>query len=244
MSVTQLVYKELLGMPVFEAVKPSNDDKCWLCGGETEGQGWRVKDVISSAFTDGNLAKEPTSSTICYSCTALMKKEAWELACEKHGYSPYFPVKDDKKPCVANWMFSSHVFSKDGWVRPERSAIAGFLLNPPKPPFVITLADVGKKHVIFKAQVSHSVDDFFVNIDEQTIKVNRQTFSNLLELVEGAYCHFSKDSILTGDYNQHAVMTAGLKVWRGFEDKLRVFRETDKDLLKLACFVARKREVE
>lgn len=240
MSVTQLVYKELLGMPVFTADKIGENEKCWLCGGDTENQGWRLKDVVTSAFTDGSLAKSPTSGTICYSCTALMKKEAWELACEKHGHSPYFPVKDGKKPCLSNWMFSSHVFSKDGWLRPERSEIADVLLNPPKPPFVITLAEVGKKHVIFKSQVSHSIDDYFVNIDEQTIQVNRQIFTNLLDIVERAYVHFSKDSILTGEYNQKAIMQAGLGVWREFESQLKVYRSKNKDLLKLACFVARK----
>lgn len=74
MSITQTIYKELLDMPVFEATKKGSDDKCWLCGGETEGLGHRLKDVITSAFTDGNLAKVQDSQTICYSCAGLMKK--------------------------------------------------------------------------------------------------------------------------------------------------------------------------
>lgn len=240
MSVTQLIYKDLLQMPVFETDKHGTDEQCWLCGGDTQGLGHRLKDVITSSFTDGNLAKAPTSQTICYSCAGLMKKETWEQACHKHGHSPYFPVKDGKKPCLSSWMFSSHVFSKDGWVRPERSEIAEILLNPPSPPFVITLAEVGKKHVIFKAQASHSQDNYFVNIDEQTIQVNKAKFATLLELVESAYQHFSKDSILTGNYNQHAVLQAGLKVWRDYEEQLKQYRKDDVDLLKLACFVARK----
>lgn len=247
MSVTQLVYKELLQMPDFEPPEPKGkkskygkDDKCWLCGGKTHGKGWHVKDAIASAFTDTNLAVVPQSQTICGSCVALMKREAWEQACEKHGHSPYFPVKDDKKPALANWMFSSHVFSSDGWVRPERKDIADVLLNPPTPPFVITLADVGKKHVIFKAKPSYSRDDFFVSIDEQVIMVNRARFSEVLTLVEQAYQYFSKDSILTGNYNQAVVMKVGISVWRGYEDELVKVRKTNPDLMRLACFVARK----
>lgn len=242
MSITQTIYKELLDMPVFEATKKGSDDKCWLCGGETEGLGHRLKDVITSAFTDGNLAKVQDSQTICYSCAGLMKKETWQQACEKHGHSPFFPIKDGKKPCLSNWMFSSHVFSADGWLRPERADIANILLHPPSPPFVIVLADVGKKHVIFKSQISHSQDDYFVNIDEQTICVNRQKLKELLELVEYAYQYFSKDSILTGNYNQQAILQAGLKLWREIEDKITTYRACNQDLLKLACFVARKKE--
>ena len=247
MSVTQTVYKHMLAMPDFEPPEPKGkkpkygqDDTCWLCAGDTNQKGWHVKDAISSAFTDTNLARCPQSQTICDSCVALMKKEAWQQACEQYAHSPYFPVKEGKKPALANWMFSSHVFSKNNWLRPERVQIADILLNPPEPPFVITLADVGKKHVIFKSQVSYSQDDYFVNIDELTVVVNRDDFEKLLAIVEQAYQFFSKDSILTGDYNQAAVLKAGLSVWREIEDKIRPYRQSKQKLLRLACFVARK----
>ena len=57
MSVTQLIYKDLLGMPPFEPLEPKGkktkygqDSKCWLCGGETEQLGHHVKDVITCFF--------------------------------------------------------------------------------------------------------------------------------------------------------------------------------------------------
>lgn len=249
MSNTQIVYKELLAMPPFEPPEPKGkkskygqDAKCWLCAGDTEGIGWHIKDVITSSFTDTNAAKCLQSQTVCYSCAALMKKEAWVEACEKHGHSPYFPVKDGKKPFLSNWMFSSHVFSKDGWQRPDRKELADILLNPPTPPFLITISDVGKKHVIFRAKVNQSKDSFFVNIDEETILIEREKFKEILMLVEQAYELFSKDSILTGEYNQAAIMKAGLRVWREIEDKLKVIRLNSFDMLKVTCFVARKSE--
>ena len=251
MSVTQLIYKDLLGMPPFEPPEPKgkkakygNDDKCWLCGGESEQLGHHVKDVITSSFTDTNIAKCLDSQTICYSCAALMKKEAWQAACEKHGHSPYFPVKDDKKPALASWMFSSHVFSKDGWLRPSRQEFADILLSPPQPPFVITLADSGKKHVIFRARVNHSKDKYFIQFDENTIFIDRKIFNDVLILVEDAYQYFSKDSILTGDYNQAAIMKAGLATWQKYEMQFKKIRHKFKDILKVACFVARKMDAE
>ncbi len=250
MSTTQAIYKGMLQMPEFEPPEPKGkkskygqDAICWLCAGDTENLGWHLKDVIGSAFTDTNIAKAVQSQTMCYSCAALMKKEAWELACEKHGHSPYFPVKDDKKPFVANWMFSSHVFSGDDWLRPERKQIAEVLLNPPKPPFVITLAEVGKKHVIFRAKLNHSQDSYFIQLDDATILIKRTEFTTLLALVEAAYEHFSKDSILTGDYNQAAILKAGLGIWREYEAQFKEYRLKEYDMLRVACFVARKHEL-
>lgn len=250
MSTTQIVYKDLLGMPPFEPAEPKGkkskygqDSSCWLCGGETEQLGHHVKDVITSSFTDTNVAKCLDSQTVCYSCAALMKKEAWQAACEKHGHNPYFPVKDDKKPALASWMFSSHVFSKDGWLRPSRQEFAEILINPPSPPFVITIAEVGKKHVIFKAQTNYSKDKFFVQFDEDRILIDAKKFKEILSKVEDAYVFFSKDSILTGNYNQAAILKAGFKTWQNHESKLSIIRNSDKPMLKVACFVARKVEI-
>lgn len=250
MSTTQIVYKDLLGMPPFEPAEPKGkkskygqDSSCWLCGGDTEQLGHHVKDVITSSFTDTNVAKCLDSQTVCYSCAALMKKEAWQAACEKHGHSPYFHVKDDKKPALSSWMFSSHVFSKDGWLRPSRQEFAEILINPPSPPFVITIAEVGKKHVIFKAQTNYSKDKFFVQFDEDQILIGAKKFKEILSKVEDAYAFFSKDSILTGNYNQAAILKAGFKTWQNHESKLAKIRNSDKPMLKVACFVARKVEI-
>ena len=144
-----------------------------------------------------------------------MKKEAWVEACAVHGHSPYFPVKDDKKPFLANWMFSSHVFSADGWRRPDRKGSRDVLLNPPQPPFVITLAAVGKKHVIFRARLNQDASVFSVQLDDEEVVVKRRAFAELLELFERAYAMgFSKDSLLTGTYNQAAVLKVGVGRWR------------------------------
>lgn len=247
MSTTQLIYKHLLQMPVFTPPEPKGkksqygaDDQCWLCAGDTEQIGWHLKDGITTSFTDGNIAKVPTSQTMCYSCVALMKKEAWVAACEKHGHSPYFPSKEGKAPALSSWMFSSHVFSADSWLRPERKELADILLNPPKPPFVITIAEVGKKHVIFRAKTNHSQDAYFVNIDDESILIHRKSFELILSVVEQAYQYFSKDGILTGNYNQAAILKAGLGVWRELEDQIKVFRKQDFNMLRVACFVARK----
>jgi hypothetical protein len=245
-TATQFIWQNCLQMPVFEPQEPKakkskhgQDTDCWLCGGGTDGLGWHSKDVIGNSFTDSNIAKAVHSQTVCYSCAALMKKEGWELACAKHGISPYFPVKDDKPPFLSNWMFNSHVFSEQGWRTINRVQAREELINPPKPPFVITLADAGKKHVIFRAKVNQNVDNFFIQLDENTILINRELFASTLEIFEHGYnLGFSKDSMLTGNYNQAAILKIGLKKWREIEDKIKVIRKDNFDLLSVISYCA------
>jgi hypothetical protein len=252
MTTTQFVWKQCLEMGEWEPPEPKNsktsrfglDSECWLCGGSTDGKGWHFKDVIGSAFTDFNLAKAVHSKTICQPCAALMKKESWVIACDKHGHSPYFPVKDNKKPFLSNWMFSSHVFSSEGWVKPDRSEVRDLLISPPKPPFALVIASVGKKHVIFRSVVNQDRNIFFVNLDDHTISVNRSIFKLLLADFESSYSlGFSKDSLMTGNYNQAAVMSVGLPVWREVESKMSRWRSEYPQLMQLAHFCGQKKEV-
>lgn len=250
MTTTQWVWGECLGMPANLPPEPkgkmsrfADDPVCWLCGGLTGGHGWHFKDVIGSAFTDFNAAKATHSKAICGSCAALMKKECWERACKAHGHSPHFPAKDGKKPFMANWMFSSHVFSTQGWQRPDRSAARSVLLDPPTPPFVITLAAVGKKHVIFRARLNHDRQRFTVQMDEEEVVVVRSRFAELLREFEAAYeMGFSKDSLLTGNYNQAVVLKVGVGRWREIEESMSVWRRREPGLMQLAHFCGQKPE--
>lgn len=247
-TVTQFIWTECLGMDPFEPPEPKGKrDKygqnafCWLCGGNTHGIGWHLKDIVGAAFTNGNDAKRVDSETICQQCAALMKKEAWEQSSIKFGYSPFFPVTTGKKPFLSNWMFSSHVFAKGFWARPDRSEVRDQLLSPPEPPFVMSFAAVGKKHILYSTAINHSRDFFLVNLDEKKIIVDRVKYTELLEVFERAYTDgFSKDSLLTGEYNQAAVLKCGLRKWREIEKVMAAWRRCDHDLLELVSYSAQK----
>ena len=239
-STTQWVWFESLKMPEYLPDKPAKSDKCWLCGGETNNNGWRVKDVISSAFTDFNAAKEPASDAICGACAGLMKKDTWELACEKHGHSPYFPIAEGstKKPFMSSWMFSSHIFTKDKWLRPDRTQARDFLLSDPDYEYVMTLADVGKKHVIFKSEVKRG-GKHVVNIDEKTHIFIHDEFLTSLNDIETLYnAGFSKASIASGDYSQKNIIDYGLVKTREMEKIINKQRCTD--AFAVSLFLAKK----
>jgi hypothetical protein len=239
-SVTQKIWYDFLQMTDIEppVENKSKDKNCWLCGGSVNNKSWAVKDAITNTFTDVGLISENSSNSVCCACVALMKKESWEKACKKHGYSPYFPLKENKKPCMSNWMFYSHVFTSGKWLMPSRSEIEKILLNPPEPPFSIVITVSGKKHLIFRSKISYSKSDFFVQFEEQSISVNLKKFKDVHDIVKYAYENgVSKESLLSGNYNHLVILKIGLKKWGEIENKLRKIREQQRNLLSLSCFV-------
>lgn len=242
-SNTQTIWQDLLQLPPFVAGKPLADPhpSCYLCGGATEGVGYRLRDGLGSLFTDTALVKAIDSNAVCGSCAALMCSDGYKQACERYGFDAYFPAKEGKKPLIANWMFYSHCFSAGRWQKMDRATVREVLLSPPDPPFAITLAAVGKKHVIFRAAVNHSRERFSVQLDELAVMIDRRRFAEVLALFEGAYnMGLSKDSLLTGDYNQAAALKIGLKKWHEIEEAFKPIRVKTPDLLKVVAFCAQK----
>jgi hypothetical protein len=247
-SNTQFVWRNVLAMP--DVIKPSkkkpNGNDCWLCGGDAGENALALKDAISSGFTDSNLSKAPHSDAVCQSCAALMSRDAWVLACEKHGHSPHFPEVEGKTQKLASWMFSSHLFSEErGWIRPSRNGVRDVLLAPPENgKWVLTLAATGKKHVIFRAPINNGGDDFFVQFDEHTLLVHRRALMEIIDVFEDAYSlGLSKDSLLTGRYNQAACVKIGVQKWRYFEEKLSGYRKRFLNEMRLAHFCGQKNDI-
>lgn len=248
-SVTQWFWHECLGMGEWLPPEPKSkkkqrfgpDQECWLCGGPTHGRGWHLKDGIPPTFTDFNQAKAPWSLTACGACVAMSSSAAYGAYAEKAGKPTTFPVKPGKKPRALNWLYFSHVVSPSVYHQPDRKQWRDLLLDPPEPPFVMAMAVNGKKHVIFRCAINASRDQFTVQADEQRVYVDRDVFRQLLSQFEEAYtAGFSKDSLLTGHYNQAAILSAGLARWREIERQMSHWRTHEPGMLMLAHFCAQK----
>ncbi len=242
---TQTIWQDLLSMPDYLPEKPFKalDDQCWLCGGEINGRGWGMKKAMGPMFTGHDAARASYSKSVCCSCAALTSRDAYQLACGQHGHSPYFPVKEGKKPAYANWMFFSHVFSTEEWIMPDRAGIREYLLNPPEPPFVITLAETGKKHVLFRAAVNHSRTHFMVQMDESPVLINVSEFTEILSVFERGYSMgFSKESLFKGIYNTRQIMKVGVSDWQEIEQMLASYRQKQPGMMRIAKFCSIKIE--
>lgn len=250
MTITQWAWHDCLGMDDWLPPEPRNKKKqrfgvdadCWLCGGHvTPESGWPLKDALAPTFTDFNQAKAPWSQTVCGACVALSRSDAYGYYARSRGMPEFFPEKEGKKPRALNWLYSSHIFGAGLHLQPDRKAWRDILLNPPEPPFAMIMAVNGKKHVIFKGAVSSSRDQFTVQADETRIFVDLDNIKALMTEFESAYNQgFSKDSLLTGQYNQAAIMSAGLSVWRGIEASMAKWRSSHPGLMQLCHFCAQK----
>lgn len=253
-TITQWFWHDCLRMPHWLPPEPKNkkkarfgaDDVCWLCGGHVEpGAGWVLKDALAPTFTDFNQAKAPWSQTVCGACVALSSSSAYAAYARGVGKPEFFPVKEGKKPRALNWLYFSHVVTPAEYHQPDRKQWRELLLNPPEPPFAMCMAVNGKKHVIFKGAISYSRDQYTVQADDTRIFVDREKLAELMELFEQAYAMgFSKDSLLTGNYNQAAIMAVGIAAWREIEQQMARWRSLEPGLMQLCHFCAQKPEQE
>lgn len=196
-----------------ESVK---DDKCWLCGGETGGNGLPVKKAILDTFTNRDMARAPASNYVCAGCAFCLSQ--------------------------LNLRNYSSLATLTGLVHPTRAEIRDILISPPEPPFVLCIAVSGQKHLHFKSEISYSQDFYPVQMEETRITVNVKLLTKVLNLIERLYTVFSKDEIKTGRYSQGRMKEIGIAKFQELEDELRSHRGTR--LFDLAVFVAQKQEFE
>ena len=126
-------------------LRPVDDTVCWLCGGETGGQGVPTKQAIKPTFTDNPHARAQESKSLCSGCAFCLSMR------ELRNYSI--------------------LAAADGLRHPSRADWREILLDPPEPPFVMCLAVSGQKHISFKAPVNLNREITTVALEEQLINV-------------------------------------------------------------------------
>lgn len=219
-----------------------SDPQCWLCGGLTNGVGWpqRGKPAFDPvSFTNVNAAAAPTSQTVCHACVYLGTNEGWRE----------FVTRTEGEPPASTrlgWRNYSHVFSPvlpNGHRRLGRSDLRDVLLAPPDPPFVLCIALSGQKHLIFRSSIGYNGIWFPVQVEEETVHVRQFAFAACLSIVETLLdAGFTRDEILTGQYQQHRIAKAGIRNWGDLDAEAAVWRNGERSMFRLAIHVARRTE--
>lgn len=242
LTASQLIARTLALLP-WEPPAPKGgerygaDARCWLCGGETAGVGWRRRGTFAPTFTNVNIVAVPSSQTVCQACVATSSGVAWQR------YAARRPELGVKTTHPISWRSYSHAVTISGHECPSRSRWRDLLLEPPAPPFVFTIAISGQKHILFRSRIAHDRDRFPAQIEEESVWLERTAFASCLAAAEALLAlGFSREAIARGDYPQHHIQRAGIRAWRDAEREMIHWRQRDPTLAQLACRFGRREE--
>lgn len=233
----------MIGAPPHEPPEPKRGRPrygesalCWLCGGDTEGRGWLRRAAIPPTFTNHNLAACPTSDAVCEPCAYFAFGDGWRAYCASR---PELGLKDAHP---LSWRSYSHVFapSEPGGHRcPSRREWRALLLEPPPPPFVLTIAESGQKHIVFRGRPAYGRDLYPVQVEEDTLFVLRHRLAACIALFEEMLAMgFTRDEIASGQYSSHRTLPLGAARFAEIDERMEGWRTRLPQYVRLAHFAA------
>jgi len=224
---------DLLPFPASEAltgVKAAHDPICYLCGGETGGEGWDRRDAFTASFTNTNLAKVPASVTVCQSCAAVSRGESWAA------YAARRPDLGLKTVHPISWRSYPHAITETSHTIPRGEEWRPLLLDPPDPPFVYMIPTTNQKHLLFRCGVAYSRESFPVQHEEDRVWITPSEFREVVEAAERLFAlGMSREAVETGRYPQESIRKAGLAAWREAEDDFAPWRARNPAWVRLAA---------
>lgn len=222
---------------------------CYICGAENATQPIALKD----SFTAHTRCKCPQSKNLCqrcYDCIEGSYKQCWYYHPTKEKWSKLWGrnwswlICENDSLCRPHFAPSSQ---NDGLLEvkhlPTRKEIREWLINPPKPPFIICLAVSGQKHTYPFSVESSNRDLFPVLLEEDLIYCNRSEFTTLLDKFELLIkMGFSKTEIVSGNYHAQRLLKIDFSEFQLLENIISVYRPSQ--LLNLVEYVATKPEAD
>lgn len=215
------------GKPLF-----GTSDRCWLCGGSAGEEPHYLGNWLRENFTGHQYAKCPSSDAVCQACVYLTDGDSWREYCAAH------PEMGLKSMRPLSWRSYGHVFAEGLHVCPVRGEWRQWLVEPPDAPFVVLLPESAQKHIVFLARVSTSRYRYWLQLEEDTVLVDRADMAAVMELFERLLAlGFTRDEIVSGRYQQGRLLRAGLKMLT-LEDDIAQFRRSNFALLRAASIAA------
>jgi hypothetical protein len=215
---------------------------CAVCGNQTT-NGFKFTSLFSrSTFNLNHEVRAPDSDYVCSHCAVFFSRENWRLYCERNNLDPFFARVKGKKPFLANWMFFSHYFAnKEHKVVKKRQDWREYLISPPVPPFCFVITTLAKKHLLFKAEISYSQDNYPIRFEDKIIYINIDSFRTVLATFEILYsAGLSKSSIKTGNYNSSMLLKVDKKIFMDSEEVIKIYRVKNPNYLEVCEFIGAK----
>ena len=216
---------------------------CYLCGNPAT-----KPLLLKSSFTAHSSARCTSSNLMCDRCDSLINgelqqcwyfnpnKQVWSVA-----WSRNFSWLESAKefyPKIGDFQDRGGKSFRTASELPTRIQLREWLLNPPVPPFTISIAESGQKHTRIWALEAIDRDFFPVQFELDTLHINRAEFTQLIECYEKLmFLDFSKTEINSGDYHSDRLMKC-LTEWDKLE--LQIVSHRGTRLFQLISHVAQK----
>ncbi len=142
---------------LFAGTAPAGPHRCFFCAGKC-GEDVAAKDFVKSSFT--SLDTVTLSRWVCLGCVASQQEDAEIVLADGER-------RAGQKVRGYSWVIESH--RRTAATKAHREWLIGQCLDPPGPPFVISIADSGQKHLLYRAVVNHDRDQFTVTLEGERI---------------------------------------------------------------------------
>lgn len=238
LSATRFV-ADCLGLLPFPAseggpkMREASGERCYVCGLPDDKPGWDRRTMFGSTSTIVNKVKAPRSVTVCQSCAVVFR--GWKRYCERRpdlGLTAKHPI---------SWNSYPHAIWQGTHLVPRGETWRDLLLDPPEPPFLFVIPTSGKKDIIFLASVATSRDRYPVQVEEDTLWIDREGFAECLAAAEALLLlGFSREQVETGRYHQESIRRAGIRAFREAEAAFAPWRLVRPAWVRLATMVGRR----
>lgn len=210
-------------------------------------KGVKLKDITGGTFTDYEFVRYDSDfvsvdAALCISQSILNDVPSFtdREFIAFNNKSVKFKIKEYKKHkqkinSLRNYSF---ICTNDELFLLTREDFMQYILNPPRPPFIIGYSFNNKKHISYKSVISYSTDEFFVctdtlgNVKFEADKVNEvypviqnwYTKNNEIHKVNESY--FNKTEILSGSENYGKIKTYGIDLYEKENAIIEKYRNT------------------
>lgn len=171
---------------LFAGYTPSEaaTERCFYCGGRCEAD-HKTSDIVKPSFT----ALDTVSRTayVCPGCIVAFDENATVTL-------PTGEVRESQKTRLYSWIvYGGRRYAA---TKSHREWILRHCLNPPQPPYVISLSDSGQRQLLYRASVGRGGDHAIVSLEGETVVYQPEQLAERLKLVKQVAAATGKPALL------------------------------------------------
>lgn len=202
--------------------------RCAYCGGRCDDSAPASKFVLPSFTARDSLSG---GTHVCFGCRLAMDERADVTLIDGESRAA-------QKTRLYSW-FVPRPGERIAATKTHREQLAAIVLDPPEPPFLLSIALSGQRHVLYRSRVALDRREYPINLEGEPIYVTRQAIADRLDLCRRLVACLGKPA-LDGELDFGRMLALGQP--DAIEDAERWNAVRDEPLSRLALFICPKKE--